>query len=61
LVSSGAAVGNYSGWAAYNASKAGLNSIARTLANEEEKLAVWAVRPGVLDTDVSNSREILNS
>lgn len=53
LVSSGAAVGNYSGWAAYNASKAGLNSIARTLANEEEKLAVWAVRPGVLDTDVS--------
>lgn len=54
FISSGAAVGNYSGWAAYNASKAGLNALARTIASEEAgKVAVWAVRPGVVDTDVS--------
>lgn len=52
LVSSGAATGNTAGWAAYNASKAALNAIARTLANEEEGLAVFAVRPGVVDTDM---------
>lgn len=53
FISSGAAIGNYSAWAAYNASKAGLNALARTVANEEqEKVAVWAVRPGVVDTNV---------
>ncbi|SAM85001.1 related to dehydrogenase [Ustilago bromivora] len=52
FVSSGAATGNISGWAGYNASKAAMNAIARTLANEEEKIAVFAVRPGVVDTDM---------
>ncbi|KIS66657.1 uncharacterized protein UMAG_10675 [Mycosarcoma maydis] len=52
FVSSGAATGNTAGWAAYNASKAGMNAIARTLANEEESLAVFAIRPGVVDTDM---------
>ncbi|TKY90250.1 hypothetical protein EX895_000248 [Sporisorium graminicola] len=52
FVSSGAATGNTGGWAAYNASKAALNAIARTLANEEDKVAAFAVRPGVVDTDM---------
>lgn len=53
LVSSGAAVGNYAAWGAYNASKAGLNALARTVANEENgKVAVWAVRPGVVNTEM---------
>ncbi|PWY96987.1 NAD(P)-binding protein [Testicularia cyperi] len=52
FVSSGAAVGNTAGWTAYNASKAAMNAIARTLANEEPELAVFSVRPGVIDTDM---------
>lgn len=53
ITSSGAAVGNYAGWAMYNAAKAGANALARTVANEEKgKVAVWAVRPGVVDTEV---------
>ncbi|CDU22178.1 uncharacterized protein SPSC_00808 [Sporisorium scitamineum] len=52
FVSSGAATGNTAGWAAYNASKAALNAIVRTLANEEEGIAAFAVRPGVVDTDM---------
>ncbi|CAO1623113.1 unnamed protein product [Sympodiomycopsis kandeliae] len=53
IVSSGAAVGNYASWGAYNASKAGVNTLARTLANEEGgKLAVWSIRPGVVDTEM---------
>lgn len=52
FVSSGAATGQTAAWGAYNASKAALNAIARTLANEEPSLAVWAVRPGVVDTEV---------
>lgn len=53
FVSSGAATGGTAGWAAYNASKAALNSLCRTLANEEPTIACWAVRPGVVDTEVS--------
>ncbi|KAF6766984.1 Short-chain dehydrogenase/reductase SDR [Kalmanozyma brasiliensis GHG001] len=52
FVSSGAATGNIAGWTAYNASKAAMNAIARTLANEEEGIAAFAVRPGVVDTDM---------
>lgn len=52
FVSSGAATGQTAGWAAYNASKAAMNAFARTLANEEPSLAVFAVRPGVVDTDM---------
>lgn len=52
FVSSGAATGNIAGWAGYNASKAAMNAIARTLANEEESIAAFAVRPGVVDTDM---------
>ncbi|EPQ28096.1 uncharacterized protein PFL1_04423 [Pseudozyma flocculosa PF-1] len=52
FVSSGAAVGNTSGWSAYNASKAAMNSICRTMANEEKQIACFAVRPGVIDTEM---------
>ena len=62
LVSSGAAVGNSAAWSAYNASKAGANALIRTLATEEAgdkaagrgQVAAFAVRPGVIDTDVSS-------
>lgn len=54
FVSSGAATGQTAGWAAYNASKAAMNAIARTLANEEPTLAVFALRPGVIDTDMQS-------
>ena len=37
---------------ANSASKAALNAIARTLANEEPDVAVYAIRPGVVDTEM---------
>ncbi|WFD44191.1 hypothetical protein MPSI1_002857 [Malassezia psittaci] len=52
FVSSGAALGNYASWAPYSASKAAMNSIALTLANEEPDIASFSVRPGVVDTDM---------
>jgi len=59
LVSSGAATGGVAGWGAYNASKAAMNSLCRTLANEEEDLVVVAVRPGVVGTEMQEKiREI---
>lgn len=53
FTSSGASTGNYAGWSAYNASKAGANALMRTLANEEKSIAAWSVRPGVVATEVS--------
>ncbi|KAL8291727.1 hypothetical protein RQP46_001985 [Phenoliferia psychrophenolica] len=50
LVSSGAATGGVAGWGAYSASKAAMNSLARTLGNEESSIVTVAVRPGVVDT-----------
>ncbi|KAL7422460.1 hypothetical protein Q5752_003108 [Cryptotrichosporon argae] len=53
LVSSGAATGGYQAWGLYGLAKAGMNSLARTLANEERGVVdVWAVRPGLVDTDM---------
>lgn len=47
------------GWGAYNASKAAMNSLGRTLANEEEDLVVVSVRPGVVGTEMQEKiREI---
>ncbi|KAH7343248.1 hypothetical protein B0J17DRAFT_641587 [Rhizoctonia solani] len=54
FVSSGAATGGIAGWAAYNASKAAMNSLARTLANEEKDIVSVAVRPGVVDTEMQS-------
>lgn len=53
FVSSGSSVGNSISWAPYSASKAAMNSIARTLAMEEENIASFSVRPGVVATSVS--------
>ncbi|GAA5910477.1 hypothetical protein JCM5296_007189 [Sporobolomyces johnsonii] len=52
LVSSGAAVGGIAGWGAYNASKAAVNSLGRTLANEEPNIVTVSVRPGVVATEM---------
>ncbi|GAA5979456.1 hypothetical protein JCM10908_002931 [Rhodotorula pacifica] len=52
LVSSGAATGGVTGWAAYNASKAAMNSLGRTLGNEEKEVVTVSVRPGTPNTDM---------
>lgn len=49
-ISSGAAESEHAGWSAYAASKAGLERLSATLANERPDLSVYAVRPGVTDT-----------
>jgi len=49
LVSSGASAAGYTSWGLYSMVKAGMNSLARTLANEEKELSVWAIRPGMVD------------
>ncbi|KAJ1309200.1 hypothetical protein OPQ81_004869 [Rhizoctonia solani] len=54
FVSSGAATGGIAGWAPYSASKAAMNSLARTLANEEKDIVSVAVRPGVVDTEMQS-------
>ncbi|CAE7203649.1 unnamed protein product [Rhizoctonia solani] len=54
FVSSGAATKGIAGWGAYNASKAAMNSLARTLANEEKDIVSVAVRPGVADTEMQS-------
>ncbi|KAE9410636.1 NAD(P)-binding protein [Gymnopus androsaceus JB14] len=48
FVSSGAAVKGTPGWGPYNASKAAMNSLCRTLAEEEPSVASIALRPGVV-------------
>jgi len=52
LTSSGAATGAYSTWGAYGSSKAALNHLALTLANEEPDITTVSIRPGVVDTDM---------
>ncbi|KAF8551458.1 NAD(P)-binding protein [Imleria badia] len=55
FVSSGAATGNTPGWAPYNAGKAAMNSLARTLAKEEPSLVSLAIAPGKVDTAMQES------
>ncbi|KAF5344072.1 hypothetical protein D9758_008871 [Tetrapyrgos nigripes] len=50
FVSSGAAVKGTPGWGPYNAAKAAMNSLCRTLGEEESDVTSVAVRPGVVDT-----------
>ncbi|KAI9322761.1 hypothetical protein BX666DRAFT_2023206 [Dichotomocladium elegans] len=52
MVSSGAAVRGYRGWAAYGATKAALNHLTSSLAVEEPQVTSIAIRPGVVDTDM---------
>ncbi|KAJ9645897.1 hypothetical protein H2201_006030 [Coniosporium apollinis] len=59
FTSSGAAVGAYSTWGSYGASKAVLNHLAMTLAVEEPKVTSISIRPGVVDTEMQRElREI---
>jgi len=51
-ISSGAARSVYPGWSAYGPSKAAVEHLSRHLAAEEPDLAVFAVAPGVVDTDM---------
>ncbi|KAF7352726.1 Short-chain dehydrogenase/reductase family protein [Mycena venus] len=52
FVSSGAAVKGTAGWGPYNASKAAMNSLCRTLAEEEPDVVSVALRPGMVHTDM---------
>jgi NAD(P)-dependent dehydrogenase (short-subunit alcohol dehydrogenase family) len=51
-VSSDAAVEAYEGWGAYGASKAALDQLSAVLAAEETELAVYAVDPGDMRTEM---------
>lgn len=55
LVSSGASSTGYQAWGLYSMAKAGMNSLARTVASEEKEngVAIWSVRPGMVN--VGNS------
>ncbi|KAK8179202.1 hypothetical protein BC567DRAFT_208249 [Phyllosticta citribraziliensis] len=55
LVSSGAAVTSYPAWGAYGATKAAINHMAQTLANEEPDVTTVSIRPGVVDTDMQTN------
>ncbi|TFK29410.1 short-chain dehydrogenase [Coprinopsis marcescibilis] len=52
FVSSGAATKGTAGWGPYNASKAAMNSLCRTLGEEEPDVTSVAIRPGMVDTDM---------
>ncbi|KAF9534252.1 short-chain dehydrogenase [Crepidotus variabilis] len=55
FVSSGAAVKGTAGWGPYNASKAAMNSLCRTLAEEAPDVVSLAVRPGMVDTNMQGT------
>ncbi|KXN89652.1 hypothetical protein AN958_05519, partial [Leucoagaricus sp. SymC.cos] len=55
FVSSGAAVGGNAGWGPYSAGKAAMNSLSRTLAQEEPDVVSVALRPGMVDTNMQES------
>ncbi|KAG6902238.1 hypothetical protein C0995_002870 [Termitomyces sp. Mi166 len=50
FVSSGAAVKGSVGWGPYSAGKAAMNSLCRTMAEEEPTIVSVALRPGMVDT-----------
>ncbi|KAK8854651.1 hypothetical protein IAR55_003390 [Kwoniella newhampshirensis] len=51
LVSSGASTSGYQAWGLYSMAKAGMNSLARTIASEEKDtgVGIWSVRPGMVN------------
>ncbi|ODO11113.1 hypothetical protein I350_01715 [Cryptococcus amylolentus CBS 6273] len=64
LVSSGASSTGYQAWGLYSMAKAGMNSLARTLASEEKESGVstFAVRPGVVNVpDISQMQLFLRT
>ncbi|MBW0563574.1 hypothetical protein O181_103289 [Austropuccinia psidii MF-1] len=52
FISSGAAVSGTAAWGSYNASKAAMNSLCKTLATEEPTITSIALRPGTVDTQM---------
>ncbi|ODV80900.1 NAD(P)-binding protein [Suhomyces tanzawaensis NRRL Y-17324] len=50
VVSSGASVKSYSGWYAYGGSKAALNHLVLSLAEQEKGISAISIAPGVVDT-----------
>ena len=52
MVSSGAATRAYISWGAYGSSKAAMNHLAMTIANEEKDIIAIAVHPGRVDTEM---------
>lgn len=59
LTSSGAATGAYSAWGAYSFSKAAINALVRQIACEEPDVSAFAIRPGLVDTDMQRDlREV---
>ncbi|CDZ96277.1 Predicted dehydrogenase [Phaffia rhodozyma] len=52
MVSSGASVKGTQGWGVYATGKAAMNSLARTLGEEEKDVLTVAIRPGVVNTDM---------
>ncbi|KAJ8658326.1 hypothetical protein O0I10_006009 [Lichtheimia ornata] len=55
MVSSGAASKGYRAWGAYGSSKAALNHLTATLANEEPEITSIAIRPGIVDTSMQKT------
>ncbi len=51
-ISSGAALRGYAGWGAYCAGKAAVDRLSECVQLEEPSLRVYAVAPGVIDTDM---------
>ncbi|KAB8338982.1 hypothetical protein FH972_021921 [Carpinus fangiana] len=52
LVSSGASIRGYAAWGCYGMTKAALNHLALTLANEEADITTVSIRPGMVDTQM---------
>lgn len=52
FTSSGAAINAYPTWGAYGSSKAAMNHLAMTIANEEKDITAMAIRPGTVDTEM---------
>ncbi|KAG0670361.1 hypothetical protein C6P45_002494 [Maudiozyma exigua] len=62
FVSSDASTMYFSNWGAYGSSKAALNHLALTVANEEKSVKCLAVAPGIFDTSMQvNIRENVGS
>nr|POF13252.1 putative oxidoreductase c30d10.05c [Quercus suber] len=52
FTSSGAATNGYPTWGAYGSTKAAMNHLVMTLANEEKDITSVSIRPGVVDTEM---------
>ncbi|ODQ67760.1 NAD(P)-binding protein [Nadsonia fulvescens var. elongata DSM 6958] len=52
MTSSGASVTNYTAWGAYGSTKAAMNHLAGSIANEEPDIFTISIAPGVVATDM---------